>query len=214
MNTDRPTDINVSLASEEQRDEVRAVFDKALTRLFKEMNPERAQSFITNKEALSFAVKSLDFPLVINKAVFQIDHNISLKETLSCGAVEAAIEFDKVSDTMDLCPNHEATTVSIIKVFQNETLADINSRIHSIGYNTGCLRSVLFAGMHLVNIGQWVKNVKIITPYQISGKDFLCFVYEGIEGKFCRYRLSMKAFSANQVFQVDKYLFVGVKSPD
>ena len=211
MNTDRPTSVNVSLASEEQLDEVRAVFDKALTRLFRDMSSERAQGLITNREALSSVVKSIDFPLVVSKVVFEIDHNIPLERTLSEELMKA-IELKDVHTKLDLCFNHHRnTTVAVIKIFQDGIFANLIDKIHSIGFNTGCLRSVLYS-MHLSTVGQWASDIKIICPYQMSGKAFLYFVLERVDGKFYRYRLSMKSFPANEPFQLSNHLFVGVKS--
>jgi hypothetical protein len=213
MNTDRPTDTNVSLASEEQLDEVRAVFDKALTRLFRGMNPERAQSFITNKEALSSVLGSIDLPLVVNKGVFHIYHEIPLEKTFTDGTMKV-IRLDNVHPMLDLCAHSNNTTVAVIKIFQDGVFSNLIDKIHSIGFNTGCLRSVLYASMRLINIGQWMGDTKIITPYQISGKDFLYFVFEREEGKTLGYCLSMKSFPADQSFKVDNHLFVGVKNAD
>jgi hypothetical protein len=211
MNTDRPTG-DVVLVSAEQQDEVRAVFDKVLTILFKDMGPEKAQSLITNKEALLSVLRIVDFPLIIEKKVFHDIHNPSFNWMLS-PELKEAVEIDE-NLPLELCVRHHKTMIAVMKVFKKERLLDINGRILSIGFNTGCSRSLLFAGLFLINMGFWIKCKKLVTPFIVSGDIFQYFLFEKIEGKFCRFRLSMETIPAGQDFEIEDTLFVGFKKAD
>ncbi len=208
MNTDRPTG-DVVLVSAEQQDEVRAVFDKVLTILFKDMSPEKAQSLITSKEALLSVLRIVDFPLVVEKKVFHDIHNPSLDVVFNPELVKT-VRIDE-NLPFELCVRHHKTMVAVMKVFKKERLLDINRRILSIGFNTGCLRSVLFAGLYLVNMGFWIKCNRLITPFMVSGDIFQYFVFEKLEGEFCRFHLSMETIPVGQDFEIEDTLFVGFK---